>query len=208
MKTCDVCYGLKVYQQQPCIACNGTGEKIVYGFNDPQPPHMQIKPSIYYQMHLNKYQHLVDENIHLSDKQKEVLRILLTSDSFFLPFSFDGDWDYIYSKGKVVLVSKLLLGDWNYALIGTQLEDEIYALVITFHKKRLLKEFCDDIFKNELRRRASEIEIYLSYHDYIKFYQRSVSEASAQFWRSVLKEEDLKEIDRLMEVKVESELEK
>ncbi|MEB9892791.1 hypothetical protein P4K96_04175 [Bacillus cereus] len=126
MRQCDICFGLKIYQDEPCIACYGTGNEI-----DPTKSSLNKDSSrnVYYEMYLNKYQHLLDENNSLTEHQREVLRVILTSDSYFIPFAFDGDWDYVYTEGKVNLVAKMLEGNWCTELLASHLEDDIYIYI-------------------------------------------------------------------------------
>ncbi|GBF34630.1 hypothetical protein DCCM_3750 [Desulfocucumis palustris] len=146
--------------------------------------------NIYYEMYLNKYQHLVDENEYLSNIQKEIIRIILASEVFFVPFAFDGDWDYVYTEGKVVLVSKLLDGKWDVNIMQSVMEDDIYIIEISFQDRRLIADFCCK-YCDDQRSMAEGIEIYVPYSDYLKIYKKQLFSLPDQFWRNVIREEDL-----------------
>lgn len=175
MCLCDVCFGLMVYKHETCIACEGTGKQSVRSLAELPDPCFGGEVNIYHEMFLNKYQHLVDENNYLSKKQKEILRILLTSDSFFIPFAFDGDWEYVYTEGKVRLVAKLLKGNWNSELLRARMEDEVYILHVKFSEPFLFNEFGVNRFLHDVSKEARGIEIYLPYHDYVRFYKNSLN---------------------------------
>lgn len=196
MCLCDVCFGLMVYKHEKCVACKGAGTQSVRSLSQLPDPYFGGEVNIYHEMFVNKYQHLVDENKYLFQNQREILRILLTSDSFFIPFAFDGDWEYVYSLGKVSLVAKLLKGNWNPEILGARMEDDVYILEIQFEEPFLINEFGVERFLNDASKKARGIEIYLPYHDYVRLYKSSLFEKSAEFWRLGINEEDLLEIHK------------
>lgn len=192
MEKCDVCFGLKKYQNKPCIACNGVGEIKNHGeaINNIVSK-IGTERNVYYEMYLNKYQHLIDENELLNHMQREILRIILTSEVFFIPFSINGDWDYVYTVGKVSLVQKLLDGNWFYDIMSSNLEDDVYMIEISFEDSRPITGFCCK-YNNDQRDEAQGIEIYVPYSDFIKIYKKQLLPSKSEhFWGNVLREPDL-----------------
>lgn len=167
MEKCHLCFGLGVYQKEPCILCDGTGE-----IDDPAEADKKIPGrNLYYEAYLNKHQNLVDDNENFSFKQKEVLRVLLKSGTTIYPYSFDGDWDFTYSDDKVALISQLLDGKWSCDISSTNLNDDVFMLNIIFDKPRPVYDFCYDQYSKDTKITTEKLELYISYSDFLELYK-------------------------------------
>lgn len=103
----------------------------------------------------------------------------------------------MYTISKVDLVAKMLKGNWTWSLLSSSMQNEdIFIFGIYFHNLFFIKDFLTEILTDKYctdsREETTSIEVYLPYHDFVKFYKNSLYKAKhAQFWRNCIKDEDL-----------------
>ncbi|MEK5358008.1 hypothetical protein [Paenibacillus sp. FSL L8-0709] len=142
-----------------------------------------------YKQRQNQFQHLADENPNISASQQTVICTLLTG-PYFVPFSYEGEWDYIYSKTKIKLVELMIDGRWEFDLSAAFLEDDIYILTITFDRLFTIERFSKNRYINDHRKEAKAIEIYLSYSSLLQLYKAGIQHERTSYWQDLIKSED------------------
>ena len=137
------------------------------------------------------YQHLIDNNSDLSEQQRELLRVFLKSDVYFVPCSF-GDWNHMHIVEKVDLVKKLLDGQWTFDHFATSLDDDIYYIEITFQELKRKKEFFNknEIRENEQLKTFKILEIYIPYCDYLSIYRNVYRYIKSEEFEKSIKKDD------------------
>lgn len=115
-------------------------------------------------MFLHKHQHLID-NKTISHDNRELLRVLLTSEVYFIPYSFDGEWDYMYSAGKVDFVKMLLKDDWTFDVGAAHLDDDVYIFSIKFSSTKYIKDYCFKPYVDHINETFNKLEIYIPFTD-------------------------------------------
>lgn len=147
---------------------------------------------------LNDNIHLIEsEQNNLSNEQKELLRILLLSKNYFLPYTLDGNWDFADSikvADNVELVKALLISDeWYFDVSGCSLDDVVYMLEIYLNNNELKNKVLAPYRKHKghyLKKNIkSKIELYLSYDDILAIYRKEL--CKSKLWNNLIHEEDI-----------------
>lgn len=140
---------------------------------------------------------LIDSDSNdLSFIQKKLLRIFLTGENFFIPYTLDGNWHFADSMkviDKVELVEALLGGNWYFDISLCTLDDDVYMVVIylndTETKNKILdpyKRFKDHYLKDNIK---SNIEVYVPYSYMLKIYKNNLIEL--EYWENIIQTADL-----------------
>ena len=126
----------------------------------------------------------------LNKERYSILKILLDSENFYLPFSFDSGKDTIHGMNKTLLVKELSNGDWkvDYGTVFIS-GKEVYTIRIIFNQKKDKKLFVEDHSDNDLINECSSLEFYILYADFLRIY-KEVPNKRGDYWKFVLKSED------------------
>ncbi|MGA4465927.1 hypothetical protein ACPA2L_25305 [Bacillus bombysepticus] len=108
----------------------------------------------------------LQENKCLSEVQKRVLTVLLDSDMYFISYSFNQDWDLMYSECKTILVQNLFDGAWEMEWMETYCEDYIYAIQFMFKEAKRIQDFAPYVLTNHIDEDYRNIEVYISPTEY------------------------------------------
>ncbi|OBZ15866.1 hypothetical protein A8L34_27865 [Bacillus sp. FJAT-27264] len=132
---------------------------------------------------------MADDNPNISLSQKTIIRTLLTG-PYFVPFSYEGEWDYTYSNSKIKLVELLLDGRWGFDLSAAFAEDDIYILIISFDRPVTIEKCSKNRYISDQREEAKAIEIYLPYSCLLQLYKAGIQHERTSYWQELIKNED------------------
>ncbi len=128
----------------------------------------------------------------LSTEQKKLLKCLLSSGIYFIPFTIDGNWDYA-DRIRVLFINELLEtlekdNGWSIEIGVCNLDFPVYMLDIYLLndviKKEILKpyrKFQDHYLKEDIK---THITLYLRYKDILKIYKAGVYKSD--IWKAIL----------------------
>ena len=125
-------------------------------------------------------------------EQKKLLKCLLSSGIYFIPFTIDGNWDYA-DRIKVLCMNELLEvlennNGWSIEIGACNLEFPVYMLDIYLLndaiKQKILKPFRK--FKDHYLKEAikTHITLYLRYKDILRIYKAGVYKSD--IWKVIL----------------------
>ncbi len=131
----------------------------------------------------------------LNKEKYSILQVLLESENFFLPFSFDLDKKHVYGINKTSLVKILAGTDWRVDYGVTFIsEKEVYTIQIIFKEKMNKKTFIEHYQlspTDEESNRCRKLEFYILYADFLRIY-KEVPNTKGDYWKYALKPGDYK----------------
>lgn len=126
----------------------------------------------------------------LNKERYSILKILLDSANFYLPFSFDADKKNVYGMNKVLLAKSLSDGDWKVTYGSIFISgNEVYTIKITFNQKKDKRLFFEDSSTDDSLNECSSLQFYILYEDFLRIY-REVPNNRGDYWKYALKPED------------------
>lgn len=132
----------------------------------------------------------------LSKKQYSLLKIFLESENYFFPFSFNSNWDYMYTIDKVKLVKILSEGFWQADYGETYIDDDIKFILISFKEEIRKSQLIENIIENkdDDLNFFDKLEIYIPYPDYLKIFKEVEMCEQTHFWETTLRDGDFQSV--------------
>lgn len=137
---------------------------------------------------------LIDSNDRLSETQRKLLRVLLMSENYFLPYAFNDREDF--GKFNVIdkfdLIRELCNVNWGAHCCAVGMEE--WANFIKFEFTPYIKRVSNTSLRSGLcgyyGNAIYNIDVYISYSDLMHIYKHVKEQENSEIWKALLREGD------------------
>lgn len=131
-------------------------------------------------------------NSKLSCESKEILKIVLDGDMFFLPFTVFSDHK-LYSISKILLIEKIV----NEKFVVRVFHQDIhgcYGMVFDFEKYMGLEKFSNHNSYKQIS--SKSLSLYVPYSYILEIYnKRLIENSDFFFWGDIIRDDDLNKVE-------------